>query len=479
MGTAPAAGPRHRLTVEGPGDHWPGAGPQTVTAVVRVGAGAAEQAPPPDELGVIIAVDFAPGRVEETREAVAAAVRALPEGASFAVLGGDSVTAHPDTGGWAVADEARRKQAVFVATRLLPLTAAARGGCLTWLERARTMAREHPRRIVRLVMITDGAGTGVDGLDAELDACEGRFTCDVLGVGADWEAEVLARIARRLHGTAAPVSGRVAEAVAAVVGRLGALRDPELPVWVTPRRGVRLLSLEETFPSRRPLTPYPAGPGEAGEPAGQPPGTGPAPGRLLFRTYAWATEERHYLLTLSAQAGSDLHHEEIQLAMVSVPGADAAVLVRWTAAVRADPAPARSPVPYGGEESRHVQYSRMVEEFKRGLDALAAGREGSADRHLKNASGLAGRLGDRSRLAHIRDAQLQLRAGAATGDGEAARPVPLTHLLLSALTGPGTPPPAGPTSGPAAPCVRPGCGRPVRAAATFCVYCGTEQGGPA
>ncbi|MFJ2091750.1 hypothetical protein ACIOEW_21140 [Streptomyces sp. NPDC087901] len=297
--------------------------------VEAVGIGPRDEVPG-IELAVVIALDVAAGRREAAAAALAATLRALPDGVSFAVLGGADASGEPTrcyplSGRWALADTMEKRRAAFSAGRIVPASGdRPPPGYPAWLAAARALFAERRLPLRHLLLITDGSGrdpaddAGPDGgggaLRAELDACQGAFTADVLAVGGDWDPAPLLALVESLHGTAEHTPDRFGPAATGALRRLRRVRSPELPVVVTARPAVRAVALTETAP--------------------RPQGIGPVlrqeePYRVDFPTHQWEPGTRDYLLTVLADASTDPLGVLLQLATVSVGDATAALLVRW------------------------------------------------------------------------------------------------------------------------------------------------------
>lgn len=301
--------------------------------VKAIGIGPRDEVPAV-ELAVVIALDVAAGRREAAAAALAATLRALPDGISFAVLGGadesgEPTRCYPLRGRWALADTMEKRRAAFSAGRIVPAADdRPPPGYPAWLAAARTLLAERPLPLRHLLLITDGSGrdpaddTGRDGgggaLQEELAACDGAFTADVVAVGGDWDPAPLLAVVEGLHGTAEHSPDRFAPAVAGALRRLRRVRSPELPVVVTARPAVRTVELTETAPRQQRLEPAP----RQDEPARE-------PRRTCFPTHQWEPGIRDYLLTVHADASTDPLDVLLQLATVSVGDATAALLVRW------------------------------------------------------------------------------------------------------------------------------------------------------
>ncbi|MEU1352102.1 zinc ribbon domain-containing protein [Streptomyces sp. NPDC005775] len=301
--------------------------------VKAIGIGPRDEVPAV-ELAVVLALDVAAGRREAASAALAATLRALPDGASFAVLGGadesgEPTLCYPLRGRWAVADTMERRRAAFSAGRIAPAAPERPPpGYPAWLAAARALLAGRPLPLRHLLLITDGSGRGPaddaepDGggcaLQEELASCEGVFTADVVAVGGDWDPAPLLAVAESLHGTAEHAPDRFAPAVTGALRRLRRVRSPELPVVVTARPAVRAVELTETAPRQQRL-----------EPAPRPREQVWLPHRTDFPTHQWEPGIRDYLLTVHADASTDPLGVLLQLATVSVGDATTALLVRW------------------------------------------------------------------------------------------------------------------------------------------------------
>ncbi|MEO3763212.1 hypothetical protein [Streptomyces sp. B5E4] len=474
---ADAAEAQHRLRAD--------VAAHTVDSTVEITAEAAGgPVPAPADTGVIVALDFAPERLAETRRAVAAAITALPDGMSFAVLhgGGAPRICYPYDASevWAYADGISRNTARFEAERLLPAGGAGAagggpGGYAAWLDAARAHVAREPRRIAHLLMITDGRGHDDGRLDAAIDACAEMLTCDVIGVGGEWEPTLPARIATRLHGRAELAEGAkpLAARLADIAGRLRSTRVPAVPVEVRLRTGVTLRSFREAAPVSRELRPDPR-PADAD------------PLRHVFTTRLWDAGTRRYILSVEARpdgdpaAGreADMLEADLLLAQVALgpgvaalPGREAtAVRVRWSY----DAAPGR--VRARGASATYLLRDDLAEAFNAGCTAISRGDLRTAAEMLGTAAKLAYALRDRdfldhdlNRVAEVLDAAngvVRVRTGAAVD-----RSAVLRSRLSREQDRPldvAPPAPAG------IPCPDPDCGRVSTGAAGFCVACGTR-----
>ena len=124
-------------------------------------------------------MEYPPTKMRNAREATAAAIDTLSDGVAFAVVAGthEAREVYPGGGALAVADPATRAQAKQA---LRKLTAGGGTAIGTWL-RAGRQAAGQPRLAIRHgILLTDGRNEHEkpEELQAALDACAGRFTCD-------------------------------------------------------------------------------------------------------------------------------------------------------------------------------------------------------------------------------------------------------------------------------------------------------------
>ncbi|MGW3354743.1 VWA domain-containing protein [Streptomyces bungoensis] len=381
-------------------------------------------------------------KLHAAKDATVAALRLLPEGTAFAVLSGrfDATVVHPGPGRevMAVAGPAER-EAAERAVRILD----ADGGTALghWLDLARRLLDRQSAPIKHVLLLTDGRNEhdhrAAMTLDTALEACDGRFVCDAWGIGDDWDADLLLRITRRLHGRAGAVR-RESELPAAyeeLVGGLLGTAVPELRIRLTPTPGTVIRQVKQVVPGEQELL-----------------ATGPEPGGrgAEYVTRAWGEETRHFQVVLSADPTGRETGEDLQLAAVEVAVPDFGrtvalppprpVLVRWTD----DPLDASRQHP---GVRRHELYQRASAAVARAYRAWLRRAEGGpeADRALGQALALAAELGDAQLLGALH------RIEAAPGTGrvrDGLKDVDWQHLILSSAM---TTPPEGPAEYAAAP----------------------------
>lgn len=393
----PGSEPAFALTVENDPQQGAFPGRRKVRAMVhaeaQVPAGDSGRRLPPGDIGVLIAVDFAPDRIAATRDAVAAAIDRLPDGVRFALLeerrDENGVLRQPE---WRVADDHRRSQARADAEWMRVLPPKDSTSYARWLAQARKrFCSGDAPRLRHLLVITDGSGR-TSRLEEELDACTGEFTCDVLGVGEDWQLDPLTRIAEALHGTAGCVrdSQDVTDWLTSTMDRLLRTRLPMAALEVILRPGVELQEITQLSEQRRPLEPLSPPEGDTPAPA-HPPGRAR---RLSFATRVWTMDDaRDFELVLLADPTGDPLDEDIQLAAVTLGSASVPVLVRWSY----EPGSAR------GRGALPGQRTKVVRAYIDGCQALDEGTWSVAERQLGTAVRLAQEPRDADILQRIRD----------------------------------------------------------------------------
>ncbi|OKJ77579.1 hypothetical protein [Streptomyces sp. CB02460] len=432
-----------------------------IDAHVRVkatGTGPWDQRPA-TELAVVLALDVGPARRQDAAAALAAALRALPDGLSFAVLGGAGDDGpgrcYPLRGPWALADTDEKRRAAFSVGRIAP-TPDDRPppGYGAWLTAARTLFGQRPLSVRHLILVTDGAGhdpAGEADLAAGIAACRGEFSADVLALGVDWDPAPLLALTEGLHGTADTAPDRFAPAVTGALRRLRRVLSPELPVTVTGRPAVTGVALSERQPRQHALVPA----------------TAPEhPHRYDFATHQWEPGTRDYLLAVRADASADPLGVLLQLATVSVGDATAPLVVRWL--------PPGVAVGAGGGGGGTVDAmnaaTRMRTALERGYAALDPMSREEAERQFGLAVRLAHEIGADWVLTKVRTvadivdgARGLVRVGPTVDRGT------VREGRLQVASGPLLDLPAH-AEGPPGKC--PGCRHPAGPGARYCIACG-------
>jgi hypothetical protein len=260
-------------------------------------------------------------KLSEAKKACAVAIDALRDGVSFAVIAGrhDARMVYPPAVNLAAANPMTRAAAKESVARLTASGGTAIG---QWLSLANTLFAGDPAEVKHAIMLTDGRNQHEtpEQLAATLRNCEGRFSCDSRGVGADWVANELRQVASTLLGTADGLEDP-AELPAAframtenAMGK--AVAEAVLRVWTPAGSTVRFV--KQVFPQVEDLT---ARRVEVSARIGD------------YPTGAWGAESRDYHLSVQVPVGTV--GEEMLAARVSLvangqPLAQSLVLATWT-----------------------------------------------------------------------------------------------------------------------------------------------------
>jgi hypothetical protein len=354
-----------------------------VDAIVTVGAadGAAGPAPASDVLEVIVidcSTSMTGSKIHAARQATVAAINALRDGVSFAVVAGNHVARqlYP-ADGTVVADDATRREA----TRLVDRLRADGGtGIGNWLTHAGALAREHPGSIKHAILLTDGQnGESPEYFANALNGVLGAFTCDCRGVGTDWRVDELRTIATALLGTVDIVAdpADLAADFQSIMGEaMGkSMADLSLRLW-TPR-GASIRFVKQVAPTVDDLTDRRT---EAARQSGD------------YPLGSWGAETRDYHLAIDVAAGSV--GDEMLAGRVSVvrSGSDDVLgqgLVKaiWTEDTALSTRISRGVAHYTGQ-------AELAEAIQEGLAARKAGDEPRATARLGRAVALAAASGN-------------------------------------------------------------------------------------
>ncbi len=343
-------------------------------AILRVGAHATEPvggAPAgAGQHAVVIVVDcsgsmdYPPAKIAEAKQATIRALGMLPDRTLFAVVKGNerAESVYPAQR-LAVADDRTRRAAVRAVERLYPAGGTAIG---SWLRHARELLAAHPLAIRHAILLTDGRNESesAQALEEALAACAGQFVCDARGIGEDWDADQLVRIASALRGSAGFI---VAESeLTAEFGRM--LRDamektvPDLRIRVTTMAYGKLGYLKQRYPMESDLADGSATYGER---------------TAEFSTGTWGVgDTREYHLCLSVSDTCPMQ-EDVRLARIE--------LVR-DGHRQADPVPVtvhrmryaaeRTNLPTSVVDDLNQQQARLL--FRRGAEAFNRGDHATA-----------------------------------------------------------------------------------------------------
>ena len=363
------------------------AGGRVMDAVlsVRCASGASSPALSAAEVIVIDKSGSMSGKkLAEAKRATAVALDTLRDGVSFAIVAGTEAArmVYPAKEQLATLSAATRADAKRAVGRL---SADDGTDIAPWLLLAHRLLSRSSAQVKHSILLTDGYSSTGPPFQAAVDRCRGVFICDSRGVGRDWRAEPLLRIAEVTQGSAAglPEPGALsADFLAVIEGVMGtAATDVLLRVW-TPA-DARITLLKQSYPWLAAVT-------------GEPSSAG-----VRFTDYPigqWGNETRHYHLRVEAPPGAV--GDERAVARVNIlagaPGgttetAERTVWINWTA----DPALSTRINPVVAETTGQ---SELAEAIEQGLDARRNGQQEVATAKLRRAVELAQQHGRKDTL---------------------------------------------------------------------------------
>jgi len=458
MGVAPAY--EQYARGGGPGAH----GDHEVHVIVEIRAEGLDAAVPrrPPQRSEVIIIDCSGSMAHPTlrkiaaaRKAAAAAIERLPDGTHFALVAGTDTArlVYPPPGpagpGTVAASPASRADGSRTA-----LTLDVHGGTRisAWLSLARRLLTARPGATFRhALLLTDGRDEHgrAEELRRVLDDCAGEFTCDALGIGADWDAAQLQQIADRLHGRAEAVVEEGAEGfedqLTRVFGELiGASTRrtlPQLTLGVRTEPYLEITLFRQVNPTVLDLTDTAVHDGD----------------RTCFPTGAWGDETRWYELRMRVDPDHPDHpaHREPHTARIAslrleaegsgdvVLPREEPVTVHWTQEY--------PPLTDPGVHGRHFQrHAELQEASWAGSTALYRDDIPAAERELGKAVRLAHELGATAHLKQLR--KLVIVENAALGRVRVRDVItPEDVNVVGIMSGHTTPPPSalGGDAGPA------------------------------
>ncbi|WP_329263235.1 VWA domain-containing protein [Streptomyces sp. NBC_01478] len=344
--------------------------------------------PAPDAAVVIMvdcsgSMDNPPTKMQNARDATAAAIDTIRDGVAFAVIAGTHAAyeVYPADGQLAVADPATRHQAKQAVGKL-----AADGGTAigSWLWLADELLATVDVPIRHGILLTDGRNEHEEpgALRAVLNACAGRFTCDARGVGTDWEVKELTEVASALLGSVdivADPSGLADDFRQMMENAMGkGVADVALRVW-TPQ-GSKVKWVKQVAPTVEDLTLRST---EAGPRAGD------------YPTGSWGDESRDYHVCIQvprSEVGEEMLAARISLVIpqpdgTTQPVAQALVRACWTddmaASTRINP-----------QVAHYTGQAELAQVIQEGLEARKQGDFDSATAKLGRAVQLASASGN-------------------------------------------------------------------------------------
>ncbi|GAA3125939.1 VWA domain-containing protein [Streptomyces rectiviolaceus] len=328
-------------------------------------------------------MDYPPTKMRGARDATAAAIDAVRDGVHFAVIGGTHVAkeVYPGDGRLAVADAHTRGQAKQALRKL-----SAGGGTAigTWLRLADRLLSSADVSIRHGIVLTDGRNEheSPEDLQASLDACAGRFTCDARGVGTDWEVKEVTGIASALLGTAdivadpAGLSADFTQMMEAAMGK--EVADVSLRLW-TPM-GAEIKFVKQVAPTVEELT---ARRTEAGPRAGD------------YPTGSWGDESRDYHICVevpNAELGQEMLAARVSLIVPQPDGSAQTLSQGLVRAVWTDDMSASTSI--NPQVAHYTGQAELAQVIQQGLDARKSGDMDGATAKLGRAVQLASASGN-------------------------------------------------------------------------------------
>lgn len=328
-------------------------------------------------------MDYPPTKMRNARDATAAAIDTLRDGVHFAVIAGTHVAkeVYPGEGGLAVADAGTRARAKEA---LRSLSAGGGTAIGTWLRLADQLLASADVSIRHGVVLTDGRNEheAPQDLQASLDACAGRFTCDARGVGTDWEVKEVTQISSALLGTAdivADPAGLSADFTQMMETAMGKeVADVSLRLW-TPL-GSEIKFVKQVAPTVEELTDRRT---EAGPRAGD------------YPTGSWGDESRDYHVCVqvpTADLGQEMLAARVSLVLPQEGGSGQALSQGLVRAVWTDDMAASTSI--NPQVAHYTGQAELAQVIQQGLDARKAGDMDGATAKLGRAVQLAGISGN-------------------------------------------------------------------------------------
>jgi hypothetical protein len=328
-------------------------------------------------------MEYPPTKMRGAREATAVAIDALRDGVSFAVVAGthQAREVYPANGALAVAGPATRAQAKQALRKLTAGGGTAIGG---WLKLADRLLAGADVSIRHGILLTDGRNEHEkpEELQAALDSCAGRFTCDARGVGTDWEVKELTAIASALLGSVdivADPQGLAADFQSMMENAMGKeIADVGLRLW-TPQ-GSEIAFVKQVAPTVEDLT---ARRTEAGPRAGD------------YPTGSWGDESRDYHVQVrvpAAGVGQEMLAARLSLVLPQPDGSPQVLGQGLVRAVWTDDMAASTRI--SPQVAHYTGQAELAQVIQQGLEARKAGDLDGATAKLGRAVQLASASGN-------------------------------------------------------------------------------------
>jgi hypothetical protein len=431
-----------------------------------------------DDLAEVILLDCsgsmgAPqAKMRAAQAATVAAIDVLPDGVSFAVVGGNHLAemVYPESPRLAIADENTRAAARKAVRRVSPHGGTAIG---EWLRLAHALISSRPDAVGHAILLTDGRNESqtAEELRAAIDACAGTFTVDCRAIGStegvhDWDGRELLGIADALGAKpVVPVEdiGILPDEFTAVLRQALASRAAEVQLRVRHTGIAQIRFVKQVYPviADRTRRGHPAGTQAVDHPtdAWSPGDRNDFHVVLTTETMAPETRRRIASLTVRDAAAADQEPDEV------------GITVEWTDEVQLFTAVDPTVAHYTSQQD-------LAEAIRHGSAALLAGERDQAVRQFGLAVALCNASGNQDKLALL--ARVVDIDDAAAGRVRVRDDIDLLRLPPLTASGPQTSSWQGDRS-PAAPAPR----RPVTVeqwehcgqtrVTRFCGACGTRH----
>jgi hypothetical protein len=370
---------------------WLATGASEVNAIVTIEASGIGRSTGPVEAAEVVILDVSgsmgdpPTKLSAARHAAVAAVDCIRDGVPFGIVAGSNqaMEVYPANGRLAVASDATRAAAKEAVARLQAAGGTAIG---SWLRLADELLAGHPDAIRHAILLTDGRNEHEKpkALTAALRACEGHFTCDCRGVGADWSVDELRTVSSALLGTLEHISkpeDMAADFAATMRSSLSKAAD-DVRLRVSTPQGVRVRCLQQVFPTLEDLTTRRV---EVDERTGE------------YPTPPWGDETREYHVQFEVpprEVGEEIRVARIGLVVGSTLESEEPIRAVWT-----DEEPL-----YTTKNERVDHYVDEIDKATAFDDALKAYEEGDLDtatKRMQRVVELAVESGDQERLAEV------------------------------------------------------------------------------
>ncbi|SDL19464.1 von Willebrand factor type A domain-containing protein [Glycomyces sambucus] len=337
------------------------------------------------EVAEVIVIDRSPSmggvKLAEAKRAAKAALDALREDAYFAIVAGghDATQLYPGGGALATAIPRHRKAAANAIDRMTLGNLTYTG---VWLRCAADLLASRPGAIGHVLLLTDGmVNQDSASYTADLDYCEGRFACDAVGIGIDWDPDQLKHIADRFQGTRAFIEdlADLTDYFTEVCGKAMGKAYGDVALLVRTPADVAIGSLRQVYPTLQDLA------GHRRDLDAR---------SALFPLAAWGTETREYMLDVAAPAWP-VGEERRAAQVLLVRGPDHEVLARGNLLVCWTDDPVLN-TEVNAKVAVHTGQEQLAAHVRTGLAALRAGDPPTATRHLATARTLAEEAGNRA-----------------------------------------------------------------------------------